>query len=343
MRFAPALVTISLLATLFARPLFVSAGDDPKTSANSQDVRPVEAPIPIFLNAPSDRESFWKMLGRPDLVILDGELYRKLRQAAEPAAKATGQPLASVVESLAASGEVTGDWARLSVEYRIALETDGPTWVSIQLDGLTLSEAREGSKELPTRMTEGRAWQVELQGKGEHVVRVGLLAPVKSNVDGRRIELAIPPVASTRIELIVPRTVIDANTGLNELVAVTPVEGGPGARLAARLSPRSRIELAWRERADSSVKLPALLSARGDMAIEIERGSIRTRSSWLVSALRGSANLLTLRLDPTEEILDVEVDGKPVQVENRREGGRSVLSIPLSETLRAEYEPWRDS
>jgi hypothetical protein len=328
-------VTISLLATAFARPLIVSAGDDPKPPTNAPEARQVEAPIPIFLNAPSDRESFWKMLGRPDLVILDGELYRKLRQAAEPAAKTTGQPLASVVESLAASGEVTGDWAKLSVEYRISLETDGPAWVSIQLDGLTLSEAREGSKELPTRITEGRAWQVELHGKGEHVVRVRLLVPVKSTVEGRRIELAIPPVASTRIELRVPQTPMDATTGLNEMVAIAPVEGGPSARLAARLSPRSRIELVWRERADPAARLPALLSVKGDMAIEVERGSIRTRSSWLVSALRGTSNQLTLRLDPNEEVLDVEVDGKPVQVETRSEAGRSVLSIPLSEPLRA--------
>ena len=334
MRFAPGLATIGLLASAFASPLVVPASDGPKTP-NSAEAKPVEAPIPVFLNAPSDRESFWKMLGRPDLVILDGELYRKLRQAAEPSPKPTGLPLAAVVESLAATGEVAGDWARLSVEYRVALETEGPAWVSIHLDGLTLTEAREGTKELPTRMTEGRTWQVELRGKGDHLVRVRLLAPVRSTAEGRRLDLPIPPVASTRVDLVVPQTVLDASTGPNEMVSIAPAEGGVGSRLAARLSPRSKIELVWRERADPALKLPALLSAQGSIAVEVERGSIRTGSSWIVGAVRGTASQLTIRLDAAEEVLDVEVDGKPVQVETRREGGRSIVSIPLAEPLRS--------
>ena len=316
-----------LLATALARPVSAMAFDDPKPP-------PVEAPIPIFLNAPTDREAFWKMLGRPDLVILDGEVYRKLRQAAENG-KPPPVPFVAVVESLAANGGVSGDWAKLTLEYRIALETDGPFWVSIQLNGLTLSEVFEGANEIPTRITEGRAWQVELQGKGQHLVRVGLFAPVKSTVDGKRLDLTIPPVASTRIELTVPQTVLDASTGVSEKVAIAPVEGGAATKLSARLSPRSRIELAWREQVDPAVKLPALLTVKGEIAIEIERGAIRTRSSWIVGAIRGSANQLTLRLDPNEEVLDVELDNRLVQVETRREGNRCVLTIPLVEALRS--------
>ena len=294
---------------------------------------PPEAPIPIFLSTPADRETFWKMLGHPDAVILDGELYRKLRQSAE-AAKPAAPVVPAVVESLAVAGEVVGDWARLTAEYRVAMETDGPTWVPIQLDGLTLSEAREGPRDLATRIAEGRAWQVELRGKGEHIVRVGLLAPVRSTAEGRRLDLPIPPVASTRVELVVPQSVLDASTGVNEMVAVVPVEGGTGAKFSARLSPRSRIELAWRERVDSALKLPALLSAQGEIAVDIERGLIRTRSSWFVGSVRGTANQLAIRLDAAEEVLDVEVDGRPVQVETRREGGRQVVFIPLAEPLR---------
>lgn len=334
LRIAPGLVIFGLIATTLAFPASAGPLDGQKPAATSPESRQIQTPIPIFLNTPTDRDAFWKLLGRPDLVILDGELYRKLTQAAEPG-KPTATPLVAVVEAVAATGGVSGDWARLSLEYQVALETDGPSWVSIQLDGLTLSEVLEGAKDLPTRMTEGRAWQVALRGKGQHLVRVGLLAPVKSTVDGKRLDLAIPPVASTRIDLTVPQTVLDASTGVNEMTAVSAVEGSSASRLSARLSPRSRIELSWREQADPAIQLPALLSAKGEIAIEVEQGSIRTRSSWYVGAIRGSANQLTIRLDPNEEVLDVEVDNRPVQVETRREAGRSVLTIPLSEPLRS--------
>ena len=333
MRTAPHLLILVVLGMSTGRSLAGSSSDGPKPPDDTAVKATDEAPIPIFLNAPTDLEAFWKMLSRPDFVILDGDLYRKLRRASEPTTPSASNPPA-VVESVAITGEVSGEWARLVAEFRVSLAKDGPAWVPIHLDGLTLSGARDGPAEVATRIADGRAWQVELAGDREHVVRVDFLAPVRSTSEGRRLDLAVPPVASTRIDLVVPRTVLDARTAVDEQVAVAPLEAGTGARLAARLGPRPRIELAWRERADPSVTLPALLSAQGEIAVEIERGSIRTRSSWVVGSIRGLSSQLTLRLDPAEELLDVEVDNRPVLVETRRDGEWSVVSIPLAEPLR---------
>jgi hypothetical protein len=292
-----------------------------------------DAPIPIFLNAPADRETFWKMLGRPDFVILNGDRYRKLLQGAGPARAASPAPAAQV-ESVVATGDVAGDRARLAVSFGVAMAVDGPAWVPIQLDGLTLTEVREGSRDLPTRLAEGRSWEVELTGRGGHPVVVSVLAPVRSTAEGRRLDLPIPPAASTRIELLVPGKVVDAGTGINEPVSVLPVEADAGARLAARLSPRSRVELTWRERSDPAGTLAALLSAQGEIALEVERGSIKARSSWAVSAIRGSVGQLAIRLDAGEEAVEVEVDKRPAPFESRQEAGRSVVVVPLAEPLR---------
>lgn len=289
-----------------------------------------DPPILIFLNAPGDREAFWKMLGRPDFVVLNGERYRKLRQGTEPS-KAVG---AVPIDSITATGDVAGDWAQLSVEIRATLPEEGTTWVSIGLDGLTLAEVREGPRTLPTRVAEGRSWEVELTGRGEHAIAISLLAPVRSTAEGKRLDLPIPLAASTSVELAVPDKVEDASTGLNEPVAVLPARGGPGARLVARLSPRPRVELAWRDRTDPAVKLPALLSAQGEIALEVERGLIRSRSFWVVNAIRGSAGQIAVRLEPGEEALDVEVDKRPAQFETRRDGDRSILVVPLADPLR---------
>ena len=325
-------LAIVCLATAAAGVAGGSPTDGP--ASPSQVVsRGEEAPIPIFLNAPTDLDAFWKQLARPDFVILDGEQYRKLRQGAETP-RLVGEPPVTPIESIEVTGDVSGDWARLSILFKASLPVDGPTWASIRLDGLNLSEVREGSRDLPARVTGGRSWEVELAGRGEHPIVVKLQAPVRSTADGRRIDLPIPLAASTGIALNLPSRVVDASVGINEPIAVVVDETGQGARLVARMSPRPRIEMTWRERSDPAVKLPVLLSAQGEIAIEVERGAIRTQSSWVVGAIRGSETQLMIGLDASEEVLDVEVDSRPVLFETRRQGGRSVLIVPLADPLR---------
>jgi len=299
------------------------------------EAKAIEAATPIFLRTPADRDEFWKMLARPDFVILDGELYRKLRQGAE-AARPRGPASPGVVGSVTVGGEVDGDRARLTVELRIGLDSDGPAWVPIRLDGLTLSEVREGDRDLPARAEEDRSWSVELAGRREHVVRVALIAPVRATAEGSRLEVAIPPAASNRLEIDVRQAVLSAVAGPDEPISVAPAEGQPGVvRLSGRLGPRSRLELSWRGPPAPDLKLAPLLSCQGEIAVEVEPGSIRIRSSWLVSAIRGTADRLTLRLDPAEEVVEVHVDDRPVPVETRREAGRLVLVVPLAEPVAA--------
>jgi hypothetical protein len=309
----------------------VGRADEPPAPPRSD---PAEPPIPIFLNTPADRDAFWKMLARPDFVILDGDLYRKLRQASELGRPGPAAPSPPATRGVEVTGTVVADRAALVIELVVSLDAKGAVWVPIQLDGLTLARVTEGSRDLAARATEGRSWQVELEGVGEHRIRVELLAPVRSTAEGSRLELAIPPAASTRVELTVPRTVLDATTGPGEPVGVSVLEGGAGAKLSTRLSPRPRLDLVWRERADPAVKLPVRLSAQGEIALEVERGLIRSRGSWVVAAVRGTTSRITVRLDPAEEVLDVEVDKRPVTVETRREGNQTVVAIPLNEPLR---------
>ena len=302
--------------------------DDPPASRAQVDL-----PIPIFLNTPSDFESFWKKLANPDFVILDGDHYRRLRQAID--SPALVKPSAgAIVDAVAISGKVEGNWARLTADFRVSTLSEGPTWVPIQLDGLTLSQVREGSLDRLARITEGRGWAVELSGRGEHRLSVNLIAPIRSILDRRRIELTLPSASSTSLDILLPSSVVEATTGPNEEARLTANLAESGVSLSARLSPRPRIEVAWRENADPSSSLPTMLSARGEISLEVERGLIRSRSSWVVESIRGVADSLTLRLDSSEELIDLEVDGKPVPVVNRRDSGDQVVTVPLTEPLR---------
>ncbi|WP_435015889.1 hypothetical protein TA3x_003443 [Tundrisphaera sp. TA3] len=297
----------------------------PKTSA-----------VPFFLDVPADRETFWNRLLRPDFVVVDGAEFQGLRD--REAAKPPGGTRPPIILSVAAAGRVDGDWARLSIAFGIVVERDGPAWATVRLDGLTLARASVGGKDIPARVGEDRAWQVELPGRGEHLATIEVLAPVRGAADSRRLDLAIPPAASTRIDLDVPRDVLTASTAANEPMAVAHPGGsdGPASRISARLNPRAKLELVWRERANPAVLLPTLLAVQGEIALEVERGFLRTRSQWIVSAVRGSVDRISFRAGPGEEVLDVEVDDEPAVFEGRAEAGRLVVLIPLDEPLRPD-------
>jgi hypothetical protein len=293
----------------------------------------LEASVNLFLGGPGELDALLKSLQNPDFVLMKGEEYRRLVERGGVAAGA--RDLAAVVDSVAIEGTIRADRADFSVEAGITLRSDGPAWVPIRLDEQTVTGAREGERELPLQVV-GGGWQVELRGAGAHRVRVDLKVPLRTTVEGRRVEFAIPEAASTRFSWVVADRVTDAATGSGELVEVEPIGkgGGAGSRLAAHLTPRARLDVSWRVEAEQGVQLPPLLTMQGEIAIDIDPASFRTRSTWAVHAVRGSTRSLELRLDPADEVLELELDGQPVPAGIERVDGSMLLAIALTDPLR---------
>ncbi len=67
---------------------------------------------------------------------------------------------------------------------------------------------------------------------------------------------------------------------------------GEGTRLASHLSPRSRLDLSWRVEAEPGAQLSPLLSIQGDIAIDVDPGAFRARSSWAIKSVRGRCGTL---------------------------------------------------
>jgi head-tail adaptor len=307
----------------------VPTGNEPKAADTTAG-----PPIYLFLSSPADLAVLVQRLAEPDFVLLRGAEARKLLDAAKAAAAKATEPAWSGIDTFVAKGAVMDDLARLTIELGISVADEKPVAVPIRLNGLTVVAANEAGCELPVRDSEG-GWQVELAGKGRHLVRIEVLVPVRPTAEGRRIEMEIPEAATTQIELDVRPKVADAVAGLKDRVAVEPIEGGQRSRLSAHLAPRNRLELAWRFASGPGPSLPPLLAARGEIALEVNSGAVVTRSSWDISAARGTARDLSLRLDPSEEVLDLELDGQPLLAEVRRDGPLARLAVPLSEPLRS--------
>lgn len=292
----------------------------------------IEAPVNLFLGGPGDLDSLLQKLEHPDFVLLKGEAFRKLlaRAGEVPASAAKDAP--AIVDSVVVKGAVHAERADLRVEYGITLRSDGPTWVPIRFDGQTVTGAREGERDLPLRGANG-GWHVELRGAGVHRVQVDLKVLLRATVERRRIDVAIPEAASTRFAWDVDDRVADASTGGGELVEIGSTPGAPGSRLSAHLTPRSRLDVSWRAEAEPGALLPPLLTMQGEIAIDVDPGSFRTRSTWAVNGLRGSTRGLEFRLDPADEVLELELDGQAVPAGIERVDGATLLTIALGDPL----------
>jgi hypothetical protein len=289
-----------------------------------------EPPIYIFLNAPADLDAFWRRWAQPDFVLQRGIDYERRRfEAARSAVAGTLEGRRASIDTLTARGEVVENLAHLNIELSVTVAGKDTVWVPIRLDDLTVTQAREAERDLPLRNREG-GWQIGLAGEGVHTLRVDLLVPVKSTADGRKIELPIPQVASTRVEIDVAQHVVDAVAGGRDLVAIEPIEAGQRSRLSANLSPRSSLEVTWRVAAPVGRQPPALLETHGEIALEIDAAKIRSQATFQVSASRGSVSSLSFTIDPEESVLSAEVDDEPLAVQSRA----GELVVPLTEPLR---------
>jgi hypothetical protein len=288
----------------------------------------------IILNSPQDLDELWRKIERPDLVLMSGD---RLAAPAigEAAGGKAGEQSRSLVESVKITGRVVGENADLSVEFVIAQKQAEPAWVPIRLDNQRVIAAREGTRELSLQVQDRKEWQVRLAGAGEHRIRVDLKTAVSSELARKRLSLAIPEAPSTRVELNFARRESDVLIGADEDYGLTDLGQGKGSLLAAPLSPRSKLEVSWSDNADSGEQPPPLLTAQGEIAIDVDAQQMRTQSSWLIRCVRGVARSLVMQVDPHDQITELELDDESLVDDIKEARGPGKLTIPLDDPLRA--------
>jgi hypothetical protein len=288
----------------------------------------------IILNSPQDLDELWRKIERPDLVLTRGDRMVGPAIGVVAAGKVVDSSR-SRVESVIIAGRMAGENADLSVDLVVSIKHAGPVWVPIRLDHERVLAAREGDRDLSLRVQERGEWQVGLTGEGQHRIRVDLRADLSSELSRKRLALAIPEAASTRIELRFARRASDVLIGPDEDYGLSELPGGKGSLLATPLSPRSKLEVSWSDDAEFAGGPPPLVTAQGEIAIDIDTQEMRTRSSWLIRSVRGVARILVLRVDPHDDITELELDDQSLEddIEQAQEPGK--LTISLDEPIRA--------
>jgi len=295
------------------------------------------SPWYIILNGPQDLDELWRQVDRPDLVVLKGDQLATKGGQGGPDEKGR-RSTSGLVESVNVRGQVTGDFAELSVELAIVVQGAEPVWVPIRLDDQKLTGAREGARDLSLRMIEPPAWQVKLTGRGEHRIQVDLRASASVQPTRKTLSLAIPEAASTRVELDFSPRESDIIIGANEDFGQKALGDGKGTRLTAHLSPRSKLDVSWTGNSDSGADNPALLTAQGGIAIDIDVQQMRTRSTWSIRCVRGTTRSLEIRIDDLDEVTELQLDDQAAEAGIERVRGAGKLTIRLADPLRPGAE-----
>jgi len=288
----------------------------------------------IILNSPQDYSALWQKIARPDLVVIKADQL-PINEAVDRSRGSRVASLRSLVEKVQVQGRIGEDFANLTVELVILVKGAEPTWAPIRLDGQRLTGAREGARELGLRRVEKAQWQVKLDGEGEHRIEVDLRSPVSVVSDRKSLALAIPEAASTAVELDFSGGESDIIIGANEVFGLNDKGDGKGTHLTAHLWPRSQLDLRWTSKADAGAQTPALLTAKGEIAIDIDLEQVRTRSSWVIRCIRGAPRSLVLRVDDLDQVTELELDDQSAEAGVERMPGSGKLTIRLADPLRS--------
>ena len=288
----------------------------------------------VILKSPQDADELWRKIEHPDLVLINGDGLDNPAGGIPAAAK--GAELArSLVEAVKISGRVMALDADLRIELTVAVKGLDPVWVPVRLDNQRVVAARENGRDLDLRQQERGEWQVRVSGEGEHKIQVELRASVSSALARKRLSLAIPEAASTSLELDFGGRGSDVMIGANEDFGQNEPGRDKGKPLKAQLWPRSKLEVSWLDNEDAGGGAAPVLTAQGEIAIEIDAQQMRARSSWSIRCVRGTASSLEIKVDDDDQITELEVDDQAMDEDIGQVRGAGKLTIPLAEPLRS--------
>ncbi len=297
--------------------------EQPRTASRPRDA----AGDVIILKNGSDIGEFLKGMKQPELILIKPGPPGSSPPVAT-AGTTTPRPPDHVVRAVKIRGRVTDDLADLKLDIDLTCLASGEGWVPLGVDSPIIGSAREGEKELELRSSYRGQWEVRLK-MGEHRLFIELKVPINVSLEQKQLSMAIPEAPSTFFELEVPRPVREVDIASGGWVSKTAVAGGPGTRLSAHLSPRSRLTLDWTDEASSATPPPPLLSAQVEIALEPDLDAVTAHSSWVIRCIRGIARKLEIRLDEQDIVQVLKLDNQFLVATI----DHNLLTIPLTKAM----------
>ena len=222
----------------------------------------------------------------------------------------TAAPDAVIAESRF-EGVVEQDIVRLNAEFQVTvLKQTG--WAIVPMNFGSAAVGKVTSENEANTILRGLSkgkYQLLLNGAGQHIVTVELMAAVKTSPENRSFAIDCPAVGISELSLIIPEP--DQSIEIAPLQLLLPTDDGDNVDDAeqtivkASLGATDHFEVRWYPAAGSTPMMDLLTSVANQTNVRVEAGLIQTTASLKYEVLRGELTEITVHAPSDASIIDV--------------------------------------
>lgn len=340
--FAGVLLSCTFLATQVASAQQNSPVEDPKTDAEIVDSwdRLIYVPYRELQKVFENQSASAVIPYDEYLELLKRYMQTQESGAASPDAVITRTDFQATVEK-----DIVRIQARLQITV---LKSTG--WAGLPLDfgaaAVGQVTADDDSKTILTGVAQGR-YELLLNGEGEHIVTIELLATISTSPESRSFSLNCPAVGISELTLTIPEP--DQTVEVSPLQVLLPVEGSNDSRTVtkASLGSTNQFSVSWNPKASSKPVMDLLTTVSNQTHIRIDVGLIQTKTVLNYEVLRGSLQEVNIVVPSDAKIIDVvSANGRiqswePTPVGDTHQRIRVELLTPVTDRFQVEIQTER--
>ncbi|MBI3011575.1 MAG: hypothetical protein HYY58_03690, partial [Candidatus Omnitrophica bacterium] len=210
-----------------------------------------------------------------------------------------------VIEAADYTGEVKDQIARLEVRYTVRVIRDGWTEIPLAL-GMTVTDIKLEKKVGEAYLRpQGNTYVLATTQKGTYTVRVKGSTRLAQESQFEGLQLGIPQATFSTLALIVPRKDVELRLEDQLYVESRPEASRGGVKLMAKFGAADRIDLRWRTKPVTPVKIEPVIYGEVNTMVTIEEQLARLSSIIDYRMAQGEIKELKVQLPLGINVLNV--------------------------------------
>ena len=233
------------------------------------------------------------------------EMWGKL---AKPDKEPMKPPVNGVITRADYVGSVKGEQVHLEATLDVEVLSSEWAQLPVQFGDAAIGAARTKDGAVLLRGIGQGRYELLVQGKGKHQIKLSLVTGVKSAVEGRSFTVQCPSVGVSNLELEIPEKDL--------AVHVTPrrtseLQSDPkgATRVLAVLGSTDQFTVGWQPKSGSSDKAAGLANVSDTIAVDVGNGVVHTHAIFDYQILRGALGEVVVEVPTDQRLLDVQMPG----------------------------------
>lgn len=238
-------------------------------------------------------------------------------------------PADAVIRGGLYRGSVTEgkDLARFDVTYNVEALKEGWSELTLPLQNVAVESVEPGKAVFSTK---GSGYALLLPDKGNYEVKLTFSARVATDLSKKTLQIGIPPVAVSRLELFIPEDNPNVEVQPRMATDITPVE--KGTRLLAYVGNATAVTVSWTPPAGTVEVSDPVFYAEQSVRAYLGERIVRIDSELNFQVVRGELKEFQVELPAEARLLSVDEENvREWQTKN------NVLDVRLHSPVKKSY------